>query len=255
MLNVAIKAARAAGAIINRAALDLGLVVAAHGRHVVVETPEGQRVHCHPRGKKSELVVGDRVPWAPAGDEGVIERRVAMLDPERIGAGLTVLAEVTLDRQGDEHLVAFEGRAVADAQVDVWHSSADGFYENQDPAQADMNLRGRFTTNADGEYALVTEKPVSYPVPTDGPGGVLLRAQLRNVRLGVDDYLLDHTDASFHLFLFDPQDDVAPDVQRAVQTLRDDPERFFATVQVVITVVGATAGASRKIAVNRGARE
>lgn len=50
-------------------------------------------------------------------DEGVIERRVAMLDPERIGAGLIVLAEVTLDRQGDEHLVAFEARAVAEAGV------------------------------------------------------------------------------------------------------------------------------------------
>ena len=53
--------------------LDQGLVVAAHGRHVVVETPEGRRVHCHPRGKKSELVVGDRVRWLPTGDEGVIE--------------------------------------------------------------------------------------------------------------------------------------------------------------------------------------
>ncbi len=55
------------------ATLDLGLVVAAHGRHVVVETPEGQRVHCHPRGKKSELVVGDRVRWMATGDGGVIE--------------------------------------------------------------------------------------------------------------------------------------------------------------------------------------
>jgi ribosome biogenesis GTPase len=54
-------------------ALDIGLVVAAHGRHVVVETPEGRRVLCHPRGKKSELVVGDRVRWMLTGDEGVIE--------------------------------------------------------------------------------------------------------------------------------------------------------------------------------------
>lgn len=59
--------------------LDLGLVVAAHGRHVVVETPEGRRVLCHPRGKKSELVVGDRVRWQPAGDEGVVEH----LEPRR----------------------------------------------------------------------------------------------------------------------------------------------------------------------------
>ena len=54
-------------------ALDLGLVVAAHGRHVVVETPEARRVLCHPRGKKSDLVVGDRVRWQPTGDGGVIE--------------------------------------------------------------------------------------------------------------------------------------------------------------------------------------
>ncbi|MCY7316725.1 MAG: ribosome small subunit-dependent GTPase A [Rubrivivax sp.] len=60
-------------------ALDVGLVVAAHGRHVVVETPEGRRVHCHPRGKKSELVVGDRVRWQPTGDGGVIEA----LEPRR----------------------------------------------------------------------------------------------------------------------------------------------------------------------------
>jgi ribosome biogenesis GTPase len=53
--------------------LDLGLVVAAHGRHAVVETPEGERWRCHPRGKKSEVVVGDRVRWQRAGDEGVIE--------------------------------------------------------------------------------------------------------------------------------------------------------------------------------------
>ena len=58
---------------VDSAALDLGLVVAAHGRHVIVETPEGRRVHCVPRGKKSELVVGDRVRWQATGDGGVIE--------------------------------------------------------------------------------------------------------------------------------------------------------------------------------------
>jgi ribosome biogenesis GTPase len=55
-------------------ALESGLVVAAHGRHVMVETPEGRRVLCQTRGKKSELVVGDRVRWLPTGDGGVIER-------------------------------------------------------------------------------------------------------------------------------------------------------------------------------------
>lgn len=54
-----------------------GLVVASHGRHCIVEADDGTRTLCHPRGKKSELVVGDRVQWAPAGDEGVIERAIA----------------------------------------------------------------------------------------------------------------------------------------------------------------------------------
>jgi ribosome biogenesis GTPase len=61
-------------------ALDIGLVVASHGRHYTVETPEGERLTCHPRGKKSDCVVGDRVRWLPTGsDEGVIEH----LEPRR----------------------------------------------------------------------------------------------------------------------------------------------------------------------------
>jgi ribosome biogenesis GTPase len=55
------------------APLHDGLVVAAHGRHVLVEAPDGHRLLCHPRGKKSELVVGDRVHWAASGDGGVVE--------------------------------------------------------------------------------------------------------------------------------------------------------------------------------------
>jgi DNA-binding Lrp family transcriptional regulator len=50
-------------------------------------------------------------------DEGLIERSVAILNPQKLGAGLTALVEITLDRQGAEHLAAFEKRAVADAAV------------------------------------------------------------------------------------------------------------------------------------------
>ena len=53
--------------------LDIGRVVAGHGRHYIVETPEGTRITCHPRGKRSDCVVGDRVRWQVSGDEGVIE--------------------------------------------------------------------------------------------------------------------------------------------------------------------------------------
>ncbi|WP_341902499.1 ribosome small subunit-dependent GTPase A [Polaromonas sp. YR568] len=51
-----------------------GLVVAGFGRHVLVETPSGERVICHPRGKKSQAVVGDRIRWLPSEDEGTIEK-------------------------------------------------------------------------------------------------------------------------------------------------------------------------------------
>ena len=55
-----------------------GLVVAAHGRHCVVETADGARRICHPRGKRSQVVVGDRVLWQPPptgqGEEGTVEK-------------------------------------------------------------------------------------------------------------------------------------------------------------------------------------
>lgn len=50
-----------------------GLVVSGFGRHYVVESDAGVRTLCHPRGKKSQCVVGDRVRWQISGDEGVIE--------------------------------------------------------------------------------------------------------------------------------------------------------------------------------------
>jgi catechol 1,2-dioxygenase len=72
------------------------------------------------------------------------------------------------------------GDPVAGAEVDVWHSSTVGLYENQDPTQADMNLRGKFVTAADGSFGFRSVKPAGYPVPTDGPTGALLAAQRRH---------------------------------------------------------------------------
>ncbi len=73
-----------------------------------------------------------------------------------------------------------KGAPVANAKVDVWQASPVGLYENQDPNQADMNLRGLFTTDAQGRYFIRTVCPSGYPVPTDGPCGELLDAQLRH---------------------------------------------------------------------------
>jgi catechol 1,2-dioxygenase len=72
------------------------------------------------------------------------------------------------------------GRPLAGAEVEVWHSSPVGLYENQDSTQADMNLRGTFVTEADGSFSFRSVKPAGYPVPIDGPTGALLGAQKRH---------------------------------------------------------------------------
>ncbi len=71
-------------------------------------------------------------------------------------------------------------RPVAGADVDVWHTSADGLYENQDAQQVDMNLRGKFMTDANGQISFRSVKPAGYPIPTDGVVGRLLKAQGRH---------------------------------------------------------------------------
>lgn len=59
-------------------------------------------------------------------DAGVIERRVAIVSPQALGVGLTAIVEITLDRQGAEHVAAFEARAVAEGAVQQCHRVAPG---------------------------------------------------------------------------------------------------------------------------------
>lgn len=73
-----------------------------------------------------------------------------------------------------------KGEPLAGVEVDVWHSSPVGMYENQDKEQADMNLRGKFVTDAQGRFSFRSVKPGCYPVPVTGPVGDMLRAQQRH---------------------------------------------------------------------------
>jgi len=73
-----------------------------------------------------------------------------------------------------------KGQPIADAVVDVWQASPVGLYENQDEQQPDMNLRGRFRSDAQGRFHFKSVRPAGYPVPVDGPCGDLLRAQIRD---------------------------------------------------------------------------
>jgi catechol 1,2-dioxygenase len=72
------------------------------------------------------------------------------------------------------------GQPVAGAEVDIWHASPAGLYEQQDPEQADMNLRGKFMTDAGGCFSFRTVMMVGYPIPTNGVVGRLLAMQNRH---------------------------------------------------------------------------
>ena len=100
--------------------------------------------------------------------------------PERSGASI-----VRSPTPGDPifvtaSVVDLDGRPVAGAEVDVWNTSGEGLYENQDPRQADMNLRGTFVTDSSGRFSFRSVKPAGYPIPVNGPVGDLLRAQGRH---------------------------------------------------------------------------
>jgi protocatechuate 3,4-dioxygenase beta subunit len=68
------------------------------------------------------------------------------------------------------------GEPIGGAVLDVWQGASNGLYDVQDVGQPDMNMRGLFTTGPDGEYCFVTNRPVPYPIPGDGPVGKLLEA-------------------------------------------------------------------------------
>jgi hydroxyquinol 1,2-dioxygenase len=78
------------------------------------------------------------------------------------------------------HVTDPEGKPLADATLDVWQANASGLYDTQDPGQPRFNLRGVFVTGPDGRYEFRTARPASYPVPTDGPVGGLLRGSGRH---------------------------------------------------------------------------
>jgi protocatechuate 3,4-dioxygenase beta subunit len=68
-----------------------------------------------------------------------------------------------------------DGRPLDGATLDVWQTAGNGLYDTQDPRQPEFNLRGVFVTGPDGRYEFRTVRPVSYPIPVDGPVGDLLR--------------------------------------------------------------------------------
>ena len=117
------------------------------------------------------------------------------------------------------HVKDPDGKPVATAEVDIWQSSTEGLYENQDPTQADMNLRGKFTTDAQGNFSFRSILPAGYPIPVNGPVGDLLRAQGRhNMRPAHLHFLIFQEGLKTHISqVYVPQDPhIDTDVQFGV---------------------------------------
>jgi protocatechuate 3,4-dioxygenase beta subunit len=68
-----------------------------------------------------------------------------------------------------------DGRPITGAIVDAWQPNSKGLYDVQDPTQPEMNLRGKFRTDADGRYWFQSVVPLGYDVPSGGPSGEVLR--------------------------------------------------------------------------------
>ena len=127
----------------------------------------------HPRtglGTENTVLGPFHVPGAPKLPMGS-----SIMKQDLGGERTLVRGKVT-----DTHGVPIDG-----ATLDVWQTSANRLYDVQDPEAPDWNLRGQFTTAADGRYWFTSEKPAAYPIPIDGPVGVMLKACGRhNIRPG-----------------------------------------------------------------------
>lgn len=83
-------------------------------------------------------------------------------------------------------VVSSDGKPIGGATLDIWSTDGAGRYDVQRP-EGELRARGRITADAQGRYAFWTVKPVSYPIPTDGPVGKMM------LKLGRHPYRPAHT--------------------------------------------------------------
>ena len=143
-----------------------GWVVAAHGRHVVVESAPGQTVRCHLRGRQQEAVVGDEVVWLPSGDEGVIEtirprrnllQRQDAWKSKSFAANVdALLLLVAVDPGFSDSLILRALIAAASAGVPAWMLLNKTDLDGVAPARARL-LRYRELTERIEEVSLKTD--------------------------------------------------------------------------------------------------
>ena len=147
-----------------------------------------------------------------------------------------------------------DGRPLAGATLDVWQTASNGLYAQQDASQDPNNLRGIFTTGADGRYEFVTVRPVDYPVPVDGPVGKLLdaagRQPVRPAHIHIIVSAPGHYTLTTHFFDSEsPRLDSDPVFgvrESLVRKFEKRPDGTLATTfDVTLTPVGSPVAATR----------
>jgi hydroxyquinol 1,2-dioxygenase len=106
-------------------------------------------------------------------------------------------------------VLGVDGQPLANALLDIWSGDGEGNYDMQIPGETEMKARGRIRTDAAGRYWFRSIKPTFYPVPTDGPVGVMLRKMGRHpFRPGHIHMIVSaegHAPVTTHLFVADSQ--------------------------------------------------
>src|SRR5215468_2401258 len=129
----------------------------------------------------SQLVVAQNHKRPPGVTEQTVFGPFHVPDAPHLAPGANIAAGV----QGEPCFVSacvqsVAGQPIAGATVDVWQADAGGLYDVQHAEWHDMKLRAVFKTDQEGRFRLRTIKPCSYPVPTDGPVGEMMRALDQN---------------------------------------------------------------------------
>lgn len=75
---------------------------------------------------------------------------------------------------------AIDGKPIAGAMLDLWQSNSEGWYDVQLADAGGRQLRARLRAGSDGRFWFRTIKPTAYPVPTDGPVGLILNRMGRH---------------------------------------------------------------------------
>jgi protocatechuate 3,4-dioxygenase beta subunit len=68
-----------------------------------------------------------------------------------------------------------QGNPIEGVKVNVWQNDSEGNYDVQYEDRASPNGRGVLQSNTNGIFWFTATQPIAYPIPIDGPVGMLLK--------------------------------------------------------------------------------